>query len=402
MKGILFWVMLLSASTISAQSTSIGDCVNAIQLCSTDTFLSIHQYGLGNVTDIVPGTACFVTGESNATWFKFRIDQPGQLLFSIIPTSPNDDYDFMLFSGDSSGCNNLDDKVVRCNFAGGMYVTGLRTNETDTTAGVSGSLWLAPVNVQSGEVYYLLVDNYSTNGNTFTLVMDSSTCTFDCGIILLEIASVTHHRLAGTDSLNLTLTNEIDVASISNDLSEFRITGPNGQVPIASVTPDITYTAGKRTVADLSRSFGVTLAAPLDTNTSYLFELVTGTDGDIFSINTTGTEMSYDSIGFYVLAVEPTDSIPDDTTSISPAAQFSDLLEVYPSPAKNVLFLKAAQTDGSPWNASLYNLSGEQVTHDLITTESHQVDLSKLPNGTYFLICRSAIGSYKQKVVVLH
>ncbi|MEJ2585256.1 MAG: T9SS type B sorting domain-containing protein [Robiginitalea sp.] len=142
------------------------DCSNAIPICNnTPINGGVQGYG---INDFVArdSTGCLersLSGviESNSAWYRFRTGASGQLGFNI-GFDPAEDWDFALYQ--ASDCGDLGEPV-RCNFFdnrdGNTYM-GVGEDPTGDTATVQYEPWLQ---VEPGEDYYLLVNNF-TNANT--------------------------------------------------------------------------------------------------------------------------------------------------------------------------------------------------------------------------------------------
>jgi Secretion system C-terminal sorting domain len=187
---------LLIATSLAAQNVS--DCPEAIVLCDKNMAVFAQTIGAGNVTTELDDALCFNSGggvginnESNSTWLSWTCGQSGSLTFVIAPLKQEDDIDFALYRL-PFGTGNCTSKVVlRCNAAGAnsfpslcMGPTGLSTNETDESedAGCGESddnTFLAPIYMEAGVVYALCVNNYTPDGEGFTISFDG-TGTFDC------------------------------------------------------------------------------------------------------------------------------------------------------------------------------------------------------------------------------
>jgi hypothetical protein len=80
-----------------------SDCSTASFLCDKSSFSVEQIVGAGNDRFELDGDNCFSTGssaignETNSVWFKWTCDQAGSLTFSLKPSNPIDDLDFILF-----------------------------------------------------------------------------------------------------------------------------------------------------------------------------------------------------------------------------------------------------------------------------------------------------------------
>ncbi len=156
-------------------SATNDDCISSQPICGDGTF-SVNT-GSGGNYDV--SNACF-SKEYNATWFEIRIAQTGSLEFEITPQSTGVvdyllyDFDFALY-GPNQDCGNLG-TPLRCSayrlvsLLSGQTI-GLDAAETDTSEAVlfdnNSNLangLVAPLNVDSGETYYILVNYPALSG----------------------------------------------------------------------------------------------------------------------------------------------------------------------------------------------------------------------------------------------
>lgn len=161
-----------------------SDCSSAVVLCDKSSFTVPSVTGAGrNRNEIPPGTC--LKEESSSAWYKWTCDQPGSLTFSIKPINPGDDIDFALFML-PFGVEDCSMKVpYRCMASGedvgatfSMWSscsgsTGLRGGAADLIeqAGCQpgDDNYLAPLSMEAGKSYALLVNNYHNTGNGFSI-----------------------------------------------------------------------------------------------------------------------------------------------------------------------------------------------------------------------------------------
>jgi hypothetical protein len=163
-----------------------SDCPTAAVLCDKSPFVVKSVTGAGNNITELNDASCFFGGaptnyESNSTWFVWICDQPGTLTFTLTPLSPPDDLDFVVYRLPNGVGNCQGKQVVRCVASGDFFFpspcmgpTGLRAGETRTSipAGCNfpnPTTWAAPLNMQTGEVYALCVNNFTSSGNGFSI-----------------------------------------------------------------------------------------------------------------------------------------------------------------------------------------------------------------------------------------
>ena len=163
-----------------------SDCVDASVLCDKSGFSVRSVTGAGRDRRELDDAACFSNGsstdnESNSTWYTWTCEQSGSLTFVLTPQNETDDLDFVVYEL-PNGINNCTQKrLLRCMASGDfnfpsrcMGPTGLRANETDNSepAGCNSSgqnSYLAPLQMEAGKAYALIINNFTSTGNGFTI-----------------------------------------------------------------------------------------------------------------------------------------------------------------------------------------------------------------------------------------
>ena len=154
-----------------------NDCITAEVICNNNQ-ISYNPSGPGFDDFSNPNNdpSCLLQNEHQSAWyyFEFTNDMPANSIieFVIMPNAGNgEDYDFAIY-GPNPVCSDLG-SPIRCTYAnyGCDYcpATGLGNGETVTTEDGLGTGFVAPMVVQPGQGYYLLVDNW----------LDSSSSGFD-------------------------------------------------------------------------------------------------------------------------------------------------------------------------------------------------------------------------------
>ena len=164
------------------------DCRTAIPVCA-DTIVMAQADGLGDIEDFDPNlitqTGCLEKGsvadaniENNTSWFVFRAGTDGQIGFDIqaLPSTGTvitAEWDFALYGPDvdCASISNGTAQPIRCNYeVNDTDFTGIGVNPENGQVGappLTANLntydeWL---DVQEGEIYYLLINNFNTNFN---------------------------------------------------------------------------------------------------------------------------------------------------------------------------------------------------------------------------------------------
>lgn len=163
-----------------------SDCFSAAILCNKDPFVVQAVTGAGLDPTEANGATC-LSGfggnvESNSTWFIWTAATAGTLTFTLTPLNPSDDLDFVVYEL-PNGPQNCNPKTqLRCMASGSfnfpspcMGPTGLAAGSTDVSEppGCNGpgvqDNFLAPLNMVAGRTYALMVNNFTSSGNGFSV-----------------------------------------------------------------------------------------------------------------------------------------------------------------------------------------------------------------------------------------
>lgn len=201
------------SATVSCTSTpgsggtgSPEDCNGGggTTLCSDATF-SGNSSGAGS-NELVAGS--LLSGclgfENEASWYYFSPSAAGTMEFSISPQNGTDDYDFAIWGpyAEVSCPAFTGDAPVRCSFSGVNGNTGLLTGSGDNSEDEFGDSFVNPLNINVGDVYVMLIDNFSATASPFDLNFDlTGGASLDCTPLTAEMtafegrAEITGHHL---------------------------------------------------------------------------------------------------------------------------------------------------------------------------------------------------------------
>lgn len=174
-----------------------NDCMNAYLVCD-DTPLNYNSNGAGDIDDInFSNSGCLsaIPGENQSAWYRFQLNNNipanSSITFTITPANPTSDYDFAIY-GPNPDCGNLG-QPVRCSAA--TYdkspngTTGLKATESDTSEPSSGGNgFVDELIVNPGEVYYILVNNFTVDNLGFDLTWGGVATTGGLNCVFCSLA----------------------------------------------------------------------------------------------------------------------------------------------------------------------------------------------------------------------
>lgn len=196
-------------------------CEEATYVCSNQSF-SGNSSGFGTQELNASNRGCLATNEHQSSWYYVTVQTGGTLQMLISSSNNQDDYDFALWGPytEATAPANCPPVAVplRCSYAGADYGffsyagdyygvdnegflywdgynytqvhprTGMIPsythavadfyynwagapilNVTDVSEGVFGDGYVTPINTNAGDVYILLVDNWSSSSSPFSL-----------------------------------------------------------------------------------------------------------------------------------------------------------------------------------------------------------------------------------------
>ncbi len=192
-KKHLFFILFLSFSFFSfgqeiyTLNKKHCDCENAIIIPPYDWGPTSAPVGFGEIMEI-DGDLVSLTAfdkEHHTVWYRFRVEKDCMMSFDIIPIDQNDDYDFLLYKIDVvnicdaiksnsvkpiRSCISRNDKTIQSK-------TGLgneKTNKYEHSG--PGNSYVAPLKVNAGEEFILVLDNVYPNGEGHFIHFDYNNC----------------------------------------------------------------------------------------------------------------------------------------------------------------------------------------------------------------------------------
>tara|TARA_B100000508_G_C11465884_1_gene282603 strand:+ start:93095 stop:94471 length:1377 start_codon:yes stop_codon:yes gene_type:complete len=178
------WAATFSCVPCTQRATDgLTDCTNAQQICSNSS-LSGTAPGPGSNEEGCAGCGN-AEGEKFTNWYFFETTSAGVLEFDLTANNGTDDLDFVLY-GPGVDCGSLG-TPIRCSYAGNGGATGGMSNlYTGTSEGVFGDGWTSGLNVNAGDVFVLMINNWSPGGGAYTLNWTGTT-SLECNPISLPV-----------------------------------------------------------------------------------------------------------------------------------------------------------------------------------------------------------------------
>lgn len=163
--------MSMKGSYSPKSSRPEQDCESATLVCQPVYAYASPYLGVGNSSEIDPAISCLASGEVNSVWYKFTANTAGTVNFTITPVATTDDYDWAVYNITHASCAEILTSgilQVGCNFSPLPGTTGPN--------GFSGTQYTAPISVAAGDVFVVVVSNFSGNAtNGFTIDFTAST-----------------------------------------------------------------------------------------------------------------------------------------------------------------------------------------------------------------------------------
>ncbi|MCH2234585.1 MAG: hypothetical protein MK078_10055 [Crocinitomicaceae bacterium] len=189
------------------------DCGIATQVCSDAGFPG-NSSGFGVQELDATNSGCLDT-EHESSWYLISIGTTGTLSFVISPDNGTDDYDFAVWGPDEPCPPST--APIRCSYAccgGNTGVnTGLNCCSPETTEAAFGGAdgFVDDISVTVGEVYTLLVDNFSSTTSPFTFSFGGS-AGVSCVPLPVQLVSFEGEHDSGANVLTWVTKSEINNA----------------------------------------------------------------------------------------------------------------------------------------------------------------------------------------------
>jgi|GEM_PF-2866985 len=160
-----------------------SDCATGVILCDKSSFTVPSVRGGGKNRHELEGVC--LPAESSSSWYKWTCDRPGTLTFVLEPVNPSDDIDFALYvlPNGVDDCQlkfpvrcmasgeNVDNPLVtweKCTGATGLRLGAIDIME-DEGCKLTDDNFVAALDMETGESYALIINNFSNTGNGFSI-----------------------------------------------------------------------------------------------------------------------------------------------------------------------------------------------------------------------------------------
>lgn len=246
-----------TTTTVVDSKTNPGgtNCSSASIVCSNDSFEgTASDFG---TQELFSSNRGCLTGEHQSSWYEINIASGGSLSMLIDPQNNNDDYDFAIwgpFTASTAAANCPPNSApIRCSYSADLDLTGMQSsfygqvssagcgflwlypcygtvNVTDVSESSSGDSYVAPLNTNAGEIYIMVIDNFSNSGNPYQLTWGGS-AVLDCTPVILpvELTDFSGVDKFGRNVLNWTTAsehqNDYFFLERSSDLKEWEMIG---------------------------------------------------------------------------------------------------------------------------------------------------------------------------------
>lgn len=168
------------------------DCSNALPICSdANSGGVVNGFGYDDFFGS-SASGCLRNGlgvttiETNSYWFRFKLAEGGQFGFNITPNNLSEDWDFAVY-GPNPTCGALGTPIA-CNYskASPTGYTGVGIDPVTNTQTEAYDSWM---NVNTGDEYVILINQYSGNNSGFSInwkgaVITNNTAPLDCSILV--------------------------------------------------------------------------------------------------------------------------------------------------------------------------------------------------------------------------
>jgi hypothetical protein len=360
------------SGTYCSSSNCSGGCGQVI--CGDGTYPTNNNVSAGVQELGVPqiGGCWSGTGEISSVWYYFQSQTTGSLEIALSGPA-GQDYDFAIYGPSTNNllpCPlNTGSGPIRCSYSGVNGSVGVGNGATDYFEGAEGDGWVAPIAMQAGEVYAMVLNIIQNGGPQPVVDVNiSGTGTLDC--ITFNTLPITLSALEGINEGAYNTITWITNSEFNNDyfLLERSVNGTDWEV------------IGKAQGAGTSQEAHF-----------YAFR----------------DEDPYLPISYYRLSQTDYDGTATRSHVIAVNANPSDeiISGVFPNPATANAFFTYRGKSTEYLTITIFNAFGEIVYSttfdDLKMDETRTIALEKFVSGVYQILYEQGNWQHIEKLIIL-
>ncbi len=206
-----------NTSTFCSTSNCSGGCGQII--CGDGNYPTTNNVSSGvqelNAPQI--GGCWGGTGEISSVWYYFQTQTPGNLELTLSGPS-GQDYDFAIYGPSTNGTipcpMNTGNGPIRCSYSSANGDVGLSSAANDFFEGAEGDGWVAPIAMQAGEIYAMVLNIFQNGGPQPVISVDvKGSGSLDCSpTVLLPITLMSFDGIneGGFNSITWITSSEIN------------------------------------------------------------------------------------------------------------------------------------------------------------------------------------------------
>jgi hypothetical protein len=297
------WQVAITCETCgTTPALPSSDCGGGTTVCNSSSFTGNSSgYGTQELPNNNTIDGC-LTDENQSSWYLFQVQTAGTFAFTIAPANGTDDYDFALWGPYTTTTCPPNTSPVRCSFSGVNGNTGLLAGAGDNSEGIVGDSYVNPITANVGEIYILLIDNFSSTTSPFTLTWNmTGGASLDCNVVLpVEMSQFTAYHANSVNIIEWTTLTEVNshhfTVERSTDGIHFEVletlpAAGNSNGPIRYQSTDylpnypITYYRIKETDANGEEKVFPILAVDLSKGSNTMGEIIPNPNEGLFSLN---------------------------------------------------------------------------------------------------------------------
>ncbi len=235
--------------------------------------------------------------------------------------------------------------------------------------------------------------------NNILVVAGQSIVNFDPGLLTVQFTGTGYNSVSFTYSYK-------DAATVASAPATYTIIFPNG-----SLLP-VTLTSFTATVADNSNDVLLKWQTAIELNNRRFviqhsrdgrdWEAIGFVDGAGNSNGIIDYDYVHHGVGkgvhYYRLQQEDFDGHSELSHIRQVNMDGKDVIQVYPNPAANVLHIVSGQKELK--EVSVLNITGSRILSQRISQRQYSLDISRIPAGTYLLLCQYRDGTVVYEKII--